>query len=538
MPLLSELLQRRRQVTVGSILAVALALAVVVITAIAIPWHMDEFIMYHVLACWQPEQQLNSYRESCTAYPTELGPWEFQRSYLYAGITSSLILAPFFALVPSIWTPYAVGALFLGAIALGLTKALGLPLRFALVGIVFFPLLFTVLHDGGPVRLALMALVWTPVLAAVYLRARQLPKALIILAVSSLWMLATEDKPFFLFLIPGIAVFTLASLASRKLLYVARQRWKELLAFLIIPSTLCVALLVLLRVKDMPYLLYLSQQAPSPGLNEMALNAVKGGVLTFDWPYYAQRVSAFARFDDFQSDGLVSGVLARTNFLPGFDSPQTTVATALTMLVIAAVLVLYWRAWRFLRATKQPRDRSTVLLLLTSTSVLWLGAWISGGWASHHYIFAQVPLAALLMCAASKREHGLRSLTAVLVAIVVTVWLIIWLTPTRPLASRDIPRAAEMALSLAGTDSIINCATWGCYYTYSLLNKKQVPIVFADTAESGRHLEATAHGMRKEILHLCSGCSLNSVEEFYPRSDVGFVDSGTSDWLLFQVKSK
>lgn len=529
---------KQERVNSGAIAAVAIALTVVVITVVAIPWHMDEFIMYHVLACWQPEQQLNTYRESCTAYPTQLGPWEFQRTFHYGGITSSLVLAPFFTLEPSIWTPYAVGALFLGAIAFGLTKALGLQVRFALVGILFFPLLFTVLHDGGPVRLALIALVWTPVLAAVYLKSRRLRQALIILAVSLLWMLATEDKPFFLFLIPGIAVFTLASFASRDLTPLARQRWRALSSFLIIPSGLSLLLLVVLRANDMPYLLYLRQLTPSPSLPGRALNAVQGGLLTFDWAYYAQRVSAYASLGGSESGGLVSRALARANFFPGFGSLQTTVATALTLIIIFVVLWLYVRAWRLLRDTTQPTGRRTGLLLLASTTALWLGAWISGGWATHHYVFAQVPLAGLLMYAASKSEQGLRNLMSVLVTITVAVWLIIWLTPTQPLASRDIPRVAETALSLAGTDSIINCSTWGCYYTYSLLNKKQVPVVFADTAESTRDFEAMARATNREILHLCSGCSLDSVSALYPQSDIGLVDSGTTEWLLFQVEPR
>ena len=529
---------QQQRVTSGAIAAVAVALTVVVITVVAIPWHMDEFIMYHVLACWQPEQQLNTYRESCTAYPTQLGPWEFQRSYLYGGITSSLVLAPFFTLVPSIWTPYAVGALFLSATAIGLTKALGLPLQFALVGIVFFPLLFTALHDGGPVRLALMALVWTPVLAAVYLKSSRLRQALIILAVSLLWILATEDKPFFLFLIPGIAVFTLASLASRDMTSLVRQRWRALSGFLIIPAGLSLLLLVVLRAKDMPYLLYLRELTPSPSLAGRALNAVQGGLLTFDWAYYAQRVSVYVSLGGSESGGLASRALARANFFPGFGSLQTTVATLLTLLIMFVVLGLYMRAWRILRDTTKPRRRRTGLLLMASTATLWLGAWLSGGWATHHYVFAQVPLAGLLMYAASKREQGLRNLMAALVTIAVAMWLIIWLTPTQVLASRDIPTVAEAAVSLAGSDSIINCSTWGCYYTYSLLNKKQVPVVFGDTADSTTDLEATARATNGEILHLCSSCSLDSVSALYPESNVGLVHSGTTEWLLFQIKPR
>jgi hypothetical protein len=81
---------------ISTLWAGAVLCAVLVCTTI--PWNMDEFIMYHVLACWEPSQQLNVYRGSCIGHPTQLGPIDFQRSYAYIGITSSLLLAPFRAL--------------------------------------------------------------------------------------------------------------------------------------------------------------------------------------------------------------------------------------------------------------------------------------------------------------------------------------------------------------------------------------------------------------------------------------------------------
>ena len=56
---------------------------------------MDEYIMYHTLACWSPEQQLNIYRESCNSNLITFGPLTYNRSFLYTGITSSVKLKAF-----------------------------------------------------------------------------------------------------------------------------------------------------------------------------------------------------------------------------------------------------------------------------------------------------------------------------------------------------------------------------------------------------------------------------------------------------------
>lgn len=515
--------------------ALTVVVIMVVATIVLIPWHMDEYIMYKSLACWQPEQQLNVYRESCTAYTTTLGPIEFQRAYAYVGISSSLLLAPFHLAVASTWTPYVVGAAVLVAVALGLTRALALPTRISLVPIVFFPTLFTVLHDGGPVRLALLALAWTPVMVARFVNTGNAQRLAWGAAITLMWVVAAEDKPFFLYLIPGIAVFTLAALSSRGVLNRARSAWRSLAILLVTASTLPIVLLFAMRTEGDSYLQFLRTSAPAPGLGLRALNAVQGALFTVDWPYYAHRVSTFQDFGSLEVGGLAGKILSRIPFLPGFMTTQAKVATALTVMVAIAVLVLYWRAAATLHKSQGDQVRNTSLLLLAAAATLWAGAWISGGWATHHYVFAQIPLAGLLMYAAVRQNHGLRNLLAALVALAMAILTIIWLTPTQPTASREIPKAFAAAIDVAGTDTIINCSSWGCYFTYSLANEKNVPVVFADTLEHTTALESVAQTDAKRILHLCTGCTLMSVGEMYPRSDVLPIDSDTEEWQVFQV---
>jgi len=87
-----------------------------------------------------------------------------------------------------------------------------------------------------------------------------------------------------------------------------------------------------------------------------------------------------------------------------------------------------------------------------------------------------------------------------------------------PSASREISTGFETAVALADSDTIINCSSWGCYYTYSLLNERNIPVVFADTADRTRSLQDDAIKQHKRIIHLCMACDLSMVESRYPKS--------------------
>src|SRR4029453_6454470 len=124
---------------------------------------MDGFVQYHVLPCAQPSQRLNVYRDSCFAYPTQLGGWRFQRAFPYIGITSSLLFWPFFTVTHSMLAHYVAGVLGLILVAMGIASSLNLAGNALPTLLLFFPLTFAVLHDAGPVRVGLVVLAWTPV---------------------------------------------------------------------------------------------------------------------------------------------------------------------------------------------------------------------------------------------------------------------------------------------------------------------------------------------------------------------------------------
>lgn len=520
-----------------STVSMFVALLSTLLIAVLIPWHMDEFIAYHALACWQPEQQMNAFRESCAAYPTQLGPWEFQRSYSYVGIASSLVMAPFHALWSAPWVTYVVGALFLAATALGVIKSLDLAPRLVPIVIVFFPLAFTVLHDGGPVRLSLLALAWTPFIAAKYLLGSLSTRVWWGSGLVLMWMTATEDKPFFLYLTPGIGVFVLAAFFIRDLTGIARASWKALALLIGSAAAASLGLLLLLGVEGAPYLQHLVNASPSPGVLGRFRSVVSGVLLTIDWPFYAQRVVDYPLlgFGDPISPGL-AGKFAReaTSPIPGFATPSATIGSMLTLVSVAGVIALYVSVSKRQFSLGPSRKRAS-LLLLGSALALWIGAAVSGGWASHHFVFAQIPLVGLLVYAVARSGEDERRLFAALAAISGVTLASVILAPTAPTASREIARVFEAAVNEAGPDSVINCSSWGCYYTYSFTNVQGIPVVFADDVTRAGNLQTLAHDRDLEIFHICMGCNQDSVEALYASSRVTRIEVGTSTWHVYRV---
>jgi hypothetical protein len=102
--------------------AVILVLGIVFL----IPWHMDEFIMFHRSACSYEPQKLNVYHESCLAYPINFLGLDYYRSYIHVGASSSIIFFPVFYFFASPWANYFIGIIILGLTILGLVKSLNL----------------------------------------------------------------------------------------------------------------------------------------------------------------------------------------------------------------------------------------------------------------------------------------------------------------------------------------------------------------------------------------------------------------------------
>lgn len=487
--------------------------AVSVAMVLLIPSHMDEYGMYHALACSQAAQQVNVWREACGAYPISIGPFQYERSYGYIGAASSVLYAPFHAVWNSVWMNYALGAAFVVLQVVGLARSFRLPRRLLPALAMFFPLAFSSIHDGGPTRISMTVLAWTPYLVTRFARNRSLFAAIGVIAG---WTVAIEDKAFFAYLMPGAAVLTLAALHMQS----ATDRRTLTRAGLVIgaASASAMGFLAAARVGDESYLSSLRAASPAAAGVDV-VNGI-GLVLRFtvDWPYYAHRVN------DFSSAG--------GTYLPHTSPTYGSLPLVLTVTVSLLVLLGFEWVWR--RARTVDGDRGHLAgLLIAAWLTLCLGAVAAGGWANHHFSYAQLPLAVLLARAV---EHwSMRDIVIVLGGLSLASTVAIATTPSYAQVGRGIDTAVRAALADGARPAIVNCGSWGCYYTYSLLNLEDVPVTYADTASQAGELLAVAGQRGATVYEVCANCGPADVVARFPGAAVAEIASGTSDWRVFRV---
>lgn len=494
----------------------------------AFPIDMDELLPYHPIACLADAQQLNTYTSACGSYPTSLGPIDFQRAFNYIGVTPALLMLPVYSL--STWVDWhlVVGIVALCVAALGIAASLGFRRAYALVAVAWLPLALATIHDTGPIRFSLVALAWTPVLLHRYIvDSRRSVRLLALAGLVLLWLVATESKPFFLYLTPGIAVWAVAALEVRERGFV-QSHLARLAVAVGVAGLASLALLLVLTVDGRPYLLYLAEFG-SP--NSLALTAGVGLTFLSVWPMTAQRFSLQYSNVDAQFPEILQGP---ANALPLSGDRGAPLSLALLALALVAVVTLLgWAAIRVLRATQ---TRGSGWWLVAAALTLYLGAVASRGGSVHHFVFAQVPLIALVVVAA--RQAGwtpLRSIATVL-AVSVLALAAILAVPFKPEISRDIDVVMSQAIDRAGPGDVVNCQSWGCYYRYALESRGEVPVVWAETTDQQADLAARQSGTGGAILHVCRGCELTAVEASFAPSTLTPLSTTEDGWSLFEVQ--
>jgi hypothetical protein len=513
----------------GSSLWLSWAAVATIVAAIIlmIPSHQDEFVMYHVLACFQPSQQFNTFTESCSNYPIQLGHWEFQRSWRYLGATSSMLLAPFQWAWSSLWTPYLWGVIALGLTAWGVTKSFRVPSRALPVFLLYFPLTFAILRDSGPVRLSMIALAWTPFLMLLVLRARR-AAILWTVVLATLWILATEDKPFFLYLMPGAVVLTLAGFAVRDQLDCARQRWVRLTTVFGLAAAAPVALLVAARVDGQSYLAYLANSSPGQSAGSARDSLISGAFHLADWPYVGHRVT-INTLDRPTGGDTTTTFLAHLPIGFGFAS---WISIALSIVITLAVLTLIVFSVRKLRRLDQA---NSVWWLLAASFTFFGFTVLAGGWALHHFVFTQLPLAIIVALAWSEfRKSHIVAVGSLLILGALSI-IAILSTPSRQKTSNEIHHLMGSVLDAASDTIVIDCASWGCYHNYRIANYGDVPVVSAGTSAEARDLlRETAQG-GKQLIHVCMYCSVSDVQDRFGVSQVRPLSDDTEVWQAYTV---
>ncbi len=522
------------------ILAAVGGLFLLLCTAILIPWHMDEFVMYHRLACQELAQQVNIYRESCFDYPISFLGIDFYRSYQYTGIASSILAMPFFLVVKSLWLNYLIGLIFIILIFWGIIRSFNLKITSGLKALVFFPIVFTVLHDGGPVRLSLVAMAWTPYFFRKFLNRNRLKSLWSLSPIILLWMISAEDKPFFIFILPGVILFTLAAIVHvEDLSFLVKHKFKIALG-MSVASLFAISIFFILRVGELSYFAYLRSisTAPTPEVLQETISTddpessiqtilFKKIMFIFVWAFYPHRTMDLENF--------YLGNLAIP--YPGISTPTQILSSALFGIGILLILVGYYLLFRYLIQNFKSKMALVSYLILSASALLWLIPSATGGWTSHHYVFMQVAILTALLLVGEKSEENSRVVGAIFTVVTSLSLVVSILTPVNIQASREIEKVSKFAIEISSEKSIMHCAYWGCYHQLALMNSRNVPVAFATSEVDILKLESHAVLNGLSILTICAECSTNSLNENFPNSTVTQIETKTQDWKLFTVKS-
>lgn len=503
-------------------------MATIIVAIIAlVPAHQDEYVMYHVLACFQPSQQLNTFTESCADYPIAIGNWEFQRSWRYLGAMSSLLLAPFQSVWPSLWTPFLWGVVALGLIAWGVKKSFQIPASALPLVALYFPLTFAILRDSGPIRLSMIVLAWTPVLVILVLRAQ---RGAIVWAfvLTAAWVFATEDKPFFVYLMPASVVLTLASLHVRQELDTARKHWVRLTATFAIAAAVPLTLLAIARVQGRSYLAYLADASPGQSGGGISESVISGLLHLVNWPYVGHRVT-INTLERPSGETTLGNLLA--HFPVGYGNASTF---SLLISGIVAIGVLTLIAFSMRALMRLGRSRTVWWLVAAAVTTFGFIA-LAGGWALHHFAFAQLPLAVLVALAWAGREPGRLIVAGVLFVFGTLSIVAILSTPGRQEVSPEIYQVMDVALSQSSAKTVIDCASWGCYHNYRVANYDDVPVVWAGTEAEARELLRQAQQNQRQVIHVCMYCSTTDVQKRFGVTEVRNVSPGTQVWQVYEI---
>src|SRR5215475_11948491 len=432
------------------VVASAVFAAAVVWMVYFVPPNMDEVIQFHRLACWSFDgSKYNTFRQSCDAYLSDFLGIKFHRSYAYIGITSSLLYAPLYKLIPCIYSDYLMGLTGLIIFALLLANSLGLNWRSAIIPLLYFPFAFLMIHDTGPVRVALLSY---PI--AIYAATKILEKDAgwkkiftWVLAAGLIISIAIEDKPFYVYLLPQVLIIAFACALYKtnakpisiitdgqdRLFLVSAKVALWVLLFALFIGIGMVSILVLTKEGTRPYIVSLVLKSEGfkrsfldqiPLLTEFVVSPIS----------YSQRIYDIPRLYK-----LISFLLS----LPLF----------------------------FLAAIQVWSQKRKCLLWLALSSVVLCSVFLIRGDTSevHHFLFLHVPVLVLLMYWANVSR---RNMFSVLNLLVFGLLVDVALLTTTATFSHTTPSRSEvfnfLAVPVVAENNIINFSSWGGYSLQSL----------------------------------------------------------------------
>jgi hypothetical protein len=479
-----------------------------------VPPNMDEFNHPHRLACLYPNAHLNTERAfviGCDSYLIDYGVFSYHRGFQYIGLTSSILYYPLWRVWRSPYSYFAKGLLFLLAFTWLLVRALNLERKHALIVLCYFPIAYSFIHDTGPLRLSLLSY---PLIVLMIVRmldeARMSYKLALAVGSALLISLCVEDKPFYVFVLPSLAVFVAGCRVlvrpQRSLLADMRENWLPLLVFSLASGVGIGFLLFLGTTEGQVYFEYL-RNAPENSYRFIVQSAFIGA-FTFSWARFTHRV---------------------------FEVP-------LTWQVAASVGTLLLGAWTMLMAWKSGSSNRRALWFFGAAYLLGVLVFllVRTPWAGHHYIFLHIPLLGLLLWVA--REDAIRYRFALGGTLTLAV-IAMALSSASEIDPKSVHERSRIFSYLrqpdVASEHIINFSSFGGYYHQALFGHDDQLVTWSHSGRRNREpaieLQRLAGLTSRNILNICRDCDDELMRSFYATDRITEIDLGLRFWKVFRI---
>ena len=511
--------------SIGLLMGMGALLPILYFLIFVVPANMDEFLAYHMLAC---DDSLvlaeHSLRESCLRYPAKLFGINFFKSYSYVGVSSANIYKIFYKIIPMQLSHYIYGLVVLVIFSFSLARVLNLKLSTALIPALYFPLLFPLLHDIGPIRIAVLAYPATIYLVSKLfnLGSSTFVKACSIVGIFFVVLVAVEDKPFFVYLIPQIFLMAFGYDLIAKyrcspqsgqvnFFYSLLRTRKIILSTLFLSIAVLLALFIVLFCIRIPlgadqstsYLRSLAGQVHPIGSSWLEFKYIFEYLIT---PIiFASRVFDISRWEEAISAFLFAPILLTFLSTRGKLLPYK-------YLFIFSILIL-----------------STTFIFTRNTAY------------PHHFVFLHIPIIFLLMqYAGESATKYLKIVTLLTLSSIFSIAQLVYGNVGDYAKFNKSEVFKYLQYEDEVKNSVINFSSWGGYYIQFLYGPRSQLITDRPIdASSGIALEEMRSRLNKDyIINVCFDCTVEGVSKGFPGKNVTRIGPKQTKWILWKISPR